>query len=114
MTGPGLVCLGERATFSCTIMGSTLTWRYSEQQVGGTFTSDSSTLDTINRTENDIMFTVTYISTDNGTLVSSLSFIAVMETNGQMITCFGASSRDDAIIQEGSGEDHQPYTCTCT
>ena len=95
-------------------MGSTLTWRYSDQQVGGIFTSDSSTLDAINRIENDIMFTVTYISTDNGTLVSSLSFIAVMETIGQMITCFGANSRDDAIIQAGSGEDHQPYTCACT
>ena len=52
-----------------------------------------------------IIFTVTHISTDNGILVSNLSFTAVMEINGQMMTCLGGSIREDVTLETGSGKD---------
>ena len=59
-----------------------------------------------------ITFTVDHISNNGGILVSRLSFIAVMATNGQMIYCSGGGNNIDvATIQVGSGKDHQPCTC---
>ena len=43
-----------------------------------------------------VIFTLILISNDNDIFVSSLSFIADMETNGQMITCWrGRQPRRD-------------------
>ena len=112
LTSPGLVCLGERTTFNCTVMGTAMAWRYNGMQVGPAFQLTSTPATEID-TVDGIMFTVAHISNDNNMLVSSLCFIADMATNGQ-ITCLGGGNRQEKIIQLGSGKDYQPCTCTCT
>ena len=105
LISPGLVCLGETATFNCT-SNSVITWQYSGNQVGDILSQSSPTAVTTNHTVNNIALTVTLISNDNDVLVSSLSFIADMLTNGQVITCVRGIIREDAIIQVGSGKDY--------
>ena len=108
LTGLGLVCMGERVTVNCTVsMGTLLAWRYDSMQVGPAFTTestpDTTTLDPVG----GITFTVAHISNNGGILMSRLSFIAVMATNGQMITCSGDDNNlDAATIQIGSGQYH--------
>ena len=114
LTSPGLICLGERAVFNCTIMENILGWLYSDEQVGPPLDSTTSTPDTTAVTVNNIVFTVTHISNGNGVLVSGLSFIAVIATRGHIITCFRGGSRDDATIEFGSGKDNQLCICSST
>ena len=106
LTSPRLVCLGERITLYCSLEEDVLTWLYNGRQVGPIFRSTDSTPETTPDTVANIMFTYDRISTDNGILVSSLSFIAIMATNGVIITCIGGDSRGDATIELGSGKDH--------
>ena len=89
-------------------MGTVLVWRYSESNniLGDTLDRTTTTPVTANHSLEGVMFTVDHISNDNNILVSNLSFIAVMATNGEMITCLGGGNREDATIQIGSGKDH--------
>ena len=105
LTTPGLVCLGEKTTFNCTVMGTALAWRYNNMQVGPAFQLTSTPATDIDAVDG-IMFTVDHISNDNDTLVSSLSFMADMVTDENMITCVGGGNRQEKTIQLGSGKDH--------
>ena len=90
-------------------MDSLLVWQYNDIQVGTLFRLTDPTPNTITRNEDGIMFTVSYISNDNGILVSSLSFIADTATNRQTITCVGTgNNRENEIVQAGNGKDHRP------
>ena len=93
-------------------MNSVLVWRYNNFQVGLPLRPTTSTPVTTLEPVQDITFTVTHISNDNDIFVSNLSFIADMATNGKIITCIGGISREDEIIQAGSGKDLQPCTCS--
>ena len=115
LTSPGLICLGETAIFRCTIMDSLLSLQY--ENSGFIFRETDSTLGASTFPVDDVTLTFTRISNGDGILVLSLSFIATMGTNGDMITCSGGvlneeSSREDAIVQFGSGKNSQHYTCT--
>ena len=88
-------------------MEESLAWRYNGLQVGLTI---GPMTDNMTDLKGNVMFTISLISNDDGVLVSTLSFIFAMITNGQMITCIGGANRDDVIIQFGSGKDHKPYT----
>ena len=112
LTSPGLVCLGERATFSCTIMDIVLLWRYNGVQVGPSLVLDTTPAQITPDPVGGITFAVDHISNNGGILVSTLSFNAVMATNGQTISCSGDENRNDTTILLGSGKDHQPYTCS--
>ena len=95
-------------------MDNVLTWQYSLFQVGPIFFMDS-TPATETVPVDGVIFTLILISNDNDIFVSSLSFIADMETNGQMITCAGGGvNQEETIIQLGSGKNHQSCTCTCS
>ena len=112
LTSPGLICPGERATFSCTNLANILIWRYNNIQVGDILKPEPSTPATTMFTVGITMFTLTPISTANGMLVSNLSFIADIMNNGSQITCIGQGEGEHATIQVGSGKDHQPCTRT--
>ena len=115
LTSTGLVCLGETATFSCTLMDSVLIWRYDSIQVGlPLILSTLTPVITTPPSVQEITFTVTHISNDDNILVSNLSFIADTATNGQTITCAGGLIREDKTIQAGSGKDHQLYQHSCS
>ena len=98
--GPGLVCLGEGVTFNCSIMDSVLAWRHSTAltQVGPPLLPPLSLPSTSTGNVAGIVFTLTHIFADNGTFVSSLSFIAGITTDGEMITYSGGGSSDVATI----------------
>ena len=85
-------------------------WQYSNRQVGSPFLQSTSTPETVTLTVDNIEFTVSHISNINNFFNSSLSFIAVMETNRKMITCVGGGNRNDVIVQLGNGKDHGPCT----
>ena len=94
-------------------MNSLLVWWYDGRQLGPFFSFADSTPNTITDTVEDIMFTVTLISNDNGSFVSSVSFIADTATNGMFFTCIGSDiNREIEIIQAGSGMNYQPCTCS--
>ena len=104
--------MGDTAIFNCTIMGNVLFWRYSNIPVGPGLLSTDSTPVTRTHTVDGIMFTLNHISTDNGILISRLSFTAVMATNGEIILCFNGGGGDDTTIAVGSDKDRQPCTST--
>ena len=93
-------------------MDTVLTWQYNGMQVGPAF-STVSTPDTITPDlVGGITFAVNYIFNNGGILMSTLSFIAVMATDGQIITCVGSGNIEQATIQIWSGKDH--WLCTCS
>ena len=102
----------DTAVFNCTIMGNVLFWRYSNMPVGSGLLPTDSTPVTKTHTVDGIMFTLNHISTDNDVLISRLSFIAEMATNGEIISCFNSGNGDDTTIAVGGGKDHQTYKCT--
>ena len=89
-------------------MGSVLAWRYSTAltQVGPPLLPPLSLPSISTDNVAGIVFTVTHIFADNGTFVSSLSFIAGITADGENITCSGGGSSDFATIQVGSGKDY--------
>lgn len=111
LTGPGTLCTGQRATFTCNITdGVDLTWTYDADRLISIDPRLNSLPDPVTRISDNITFSVSRLMSTTTHLVSEISFTASARINNMMLICSGTNAEEESVIlQVLTGEPSLKY-----